>query len=348
MSEITEQVANIIAEIYTGSRSGKLKFIIGDGIYPQEGIKSRADIVEHALSSGKKRSSDIDEDRWCWQIYERYRWRSANVLPSKNYFYLYHLCRDNTVNAIITTNYDLYIDSIFTKYPLPQGYVLNPLIKHDGDYDGDDFYGKVSGGEKLHLWKIHGSFSHISFITSNLKGNNSHIFKLPRILMGYPENYPTVEYGLPSHNFLNNTEANCNCNRMAHFTDMSFKRELFLKPIISGATLDLQDDNTAGIIIVGLTGQHDPANPQDERNEELVPLLIELAKKIPVYLILSPRQKNDSYLYRMLTNSMQGEVIDIFRRIFMSYYKMTGRLISPIDDEYQREWAYGDKFSKLG
>lgn len=349
MPDKIEEIATIISEIKKDTRHGKVKFVVGDGFYSQRGIRSRKIIIEDAKSQDKIISNPKEEDRICWQAYESYRWNTANVLPPLRYFYMHHLCTTGNVSAIVTTNYDLYFDSIFTKVPLPHGFSLNPLI-NDEEYSWEGFYSKTSEASKaLKLWKIHGSFSHISFIESRQKQN--HIFKLPRFSIGYPADNPIDNYGLPSHDFLDSNTSSCDCDRIAHFIDMNFPRSCFCK-VIEGATIDLLSDDTALVIAVGFTGKYEPSNPSDDKNEEIVPTLIKLSKSIPVYTILAPFQNpDDSFLYNELNpgrTSMKGDIENIFRNILIHYYDQTTsegyKKLRSLDTDYQLEWVSSNLF----
>jgi hypothetical protein len=355
-----ESLAKLLADISQGRINGKIKIVVGDGFYSQLGIKSRQIIISDAQSQGKIVDTDIEKDSTCWRVYEVYRWRSGNVLPPRRYFFLHHLVTLGLVNAIITTNYDLFLDSIFIKDKILQGHTLNPLI-NDVDCNWDEFYNKITDiATKLRLWKIHGSFSHSSFM--KYSSSSCHIFKLPRFLVGYPMIDPSIEHGLPSHDHLgpvnhpcveiaSNSLDNCQCSRLAHFIDMNFARDRFNR-VIDAAIVDLKASDTAAVVAIGFTGYFDSSSPGDTKNEEIVPHLIEISRRVPVYAILAPHQNpNDSHLYKMLDpygNSMKGDLDSILRELLTSYYDLISRNgISKIQDlirQFNINWKHGELF----
>ena len=348
MPDKLEEIASIMSEIHKGTRPGSIKFIFGDGFYPHTAIRSRDKIIEQRLSQGKNISNVTEEDKLCWKLYDTYRIFSANHLPPLVYYYIHYLCRNTNVSSLISTNYDLRFDSIFAQDPLPQAIVLNPII-NDGDDSGDDFYGKISDATtKLRYWKIHGSFSHISFIDSVCGFN--HIYKLPhpRVNLIYADK--AIQYD----NFFQSLNLRCSCNRMAHLIDMNFHRTAFSR-VIDGAISDLNSSDTGIVIIIGFTGRYDTLNPTHPWNEELVPHLINLSDNLPVYTILAPFQKRkDSDLYRELDSNktaLQGDMQDILSEILINYFNSLSidgtTQLEEIDKQYIISWKDNSLFNPI-
>lgn len=351
MTSKIEQLVDLIYDIQTGGSKRTIKLVIGDGFYSQKGIKSRSIIIEDIKSQGKEIINERDEDRYCWQTYEKYRWDTLNNLPVKRYFYTHHFCREGLISSIITTNYDLYFDSIFTKYPLPQGYILNPAID-DNEDSGEGFYGKISASnDKLRLWKIHGSFSHISFINSSY--GHGHIFKLPNFAICYPADNPIDNYGLPSHAFMGASSLQCDCDRIAHFIDMNFINRIPFEQAINGSIQELDKDDTGLVICLGFTGRYNPSDINDPLNEELTPYLVSLSSRVPVYVILARFQDpRESFLYNELHSSsrtFKGDIENILRELIQRYYDKFGMdgntELRKIDKQYVSTWVNDNLFN---
>ncbi len=314
-----DKIASLISEIHKGQRQGKIKFVIGDGFYSQRGIITRQEIIDNAISQGKAIRNTKDEDITCWNAYDYYRVYSANHLSPKRYYYIRHLCSTMHVGSLITTNYDLRFDSIFDRDPLTQGIILNPVI-NSGENNGDNFYSEILLAQnKLRFWKIHGSFSHVSFIQSEY-GHN-HIFKLPNIRV----DRIYEDYIIHHDDFCQSLNLNCSCNRMAHFIDYNFlDRNRYFNRVIDGAIQDLNANDTGMVITMGFTGRFNPSIPSDPRNEELVPHLLTVSESKPVYTILAPFQNiNESFLYKALDikeTALQGDIGEILRHIVINYF----------------------------
>ncbi len=363
MQDKIDRVVRILHEISANPQKGKLKLIVGDGIFPQNGIFSRMEIIKEAISQGKEIKNITDEDRVCWRYYEACRWTTGNLLPPQQYFYIWKLCSNNLVGSIITTNYDLYFDSIFYKDSIPQGHILNP-INEDHEYCYEGFFGPISKIEnRLRLWKIHGSLSYASFMKSNT--SDSHIFKLPRFLVGFPKENPVGEFALKSHDHLGlelsgsgideNSLNYDSCDRLAHFTDLNFNRSIFSR-IINAAISDLSAEDTAFILTLGFTGYYDEINKDDSKNEELVPIILDLAHKIPVCQILGSNQDpSRSFLYSKLQETSNGFVMKglpkfMLRDILQQFLDLsTGSEIPyrECEEYYVKRWVCGPLFSRL-
>ncbi len=314
-----DKIASLISEIHKGQIQGKIKFVIGDGFYSQRGTITRQEIIDNARTQGKEIKNISDEDITCWNAYDYYRVYSANHMSPKRYFYMRYLLSTGIVSSIITTNYDLRFDSIFERDPLPQGMILNPII-NSGEDNGNDFYGEIlSVQNKLRFRKIHGSFSHISFIQPEFSHN--HIFKLPNIRVDRIYEDHIIHHD----DFCQSLNLNCSCNRMAHYIDYNFlDRNRYFNRVINGAIQDLNADDTGSVITMGFTGRFNPSNPSDPMNEELVPHLLTLSRNVPVYTILAPFQNiKESFLYTSLASketALRGNIGDIFRDILIKYF----------------------------
>ncbi len=91
-----------------------------------------------------------------WDDYEFARFVSTNLCPPITYYFLHLLCERNLVDSIVTTNYDMYWESVCTRIPTKKyQVVVYPRIQKN-KIKSDT----VPKGEKtVRFWKIHGSFN---------------------------------------------------------------------------------------------------------------------------------------------------------------------------------------------
>jgi len=348
MPEKTEEIAEILKAVRDGAPTEKVVMVVGDGIAPRPAIKPRPTYLEYARSTGKLINGVLDEDRICWRYYETERWTSGNVYPERTHYYAWRLCYENLVHCVVTNNYDLQFESMFHKDPLPQGTILNPVAS-DSEYRYEGFYGQKSQiNDKVQLFKIHGSLGFASFMQSNHP--EPLIFKLPHFLVGFPKKNPTDDFALSAHDYLGHEMAvagvvhpslkSDRCERLGHFIDFNFPRSVFSR-LINGAYETLNSPDVKLVLVVGFTGYYDPANAADPFNEELVPVLLNIADRVPVfYLLNSSQNPARSYLYAQLPNKAKGHVFqDSVRPALVDIVRNLSQLITG-NETLSKEWGY--------
>ena len=261
------------------------------------------------VASWSKKRIDLER----WKYLEFARFTTNNVIPSFAYFLLHHLINSGSIKSIITTNYDLFLNSIFERTNKSHGsFCFNPVINND-DFDWEGYYSiKPRNPKVVKIFKIHGSLSHVVFRNCRHHNNQLHIFKLPSFVVGFDTQPLRREFGINYlHNYLGHVglrhnqptlindekrtgyyvhyidwAVKCLCNKRIHYRDF-FTKE------IQYATRELKKSPDIGaIIIIGFTGYHNQVNRKDENNEELSPAIVSLLNKVPVFYFLHQHQYN--------------------------------------------------------
>ncbi|MBF0555716.1 MAG: SIR2 family protein [Nitrospirae bacterium] len=365
---LVDEIATHLVDVKRGARPAKVKLIVGDGIAPISGIYSREKILTDRNLIGTLGVADQrEQDRACWIQYERYRYTTDNEVPAGPYYALWRMLEEGLVNAIITTNYDQHFNSMLSRDPVGVGYVLNP-VNGSTDYDHEGFYSdKTATSNKLRLWKIHGSLSHAAFFEDPL--NELHIFRLPRFVVGFPEEDPCNSYGITSYHDhmgpeytkyrLRVPQSRDNCKYMRHFIDINGFQRSHFQNLIDGAIADLTDPDTAIILVLGFVGSYNTSNISDPYNEELVPPILDMAKtkNIPTYQIVNPAQRKKAetaYLYKELEMIKRTSCFDIngfLNQILLTYLeKLCGDKNGAVGSftdwsrYYRDKWKSGDLF----
>jgi len=289
-------LTGIIDQLYDEKRAGRslkkhLVFIVGDKIFPVVNILNDKNVDEEATRRGYVKGSREYEE-FKWHLFEFARFYSANALPSYAHCFIRQLVADGLCSDVITTNYDLFFDGIWAKYPDLQ-VRLNP-VRRSGESDWEGYYeSKRKASKSPRFWKLHGSLSHVAFLT-NPGMPPIQLARLPQfaIATNYPdiakaykidhtvafsqafkaELYPKTPY--PRYDQI---------DKMFHpFIDWTFQndRSVFsreieaVKDLLSPARIS----EIAAIIIVGFRGRFDTSDPSHRWNEEIVPPILELLK----------------------------------------------------------------------
>lgn len=346
MPEACIEIAEILKDVRDRALPGKVALVVGDGIDPQLAIKPRPRYIEYARSQGITINTIFDEDRQCWRYYETERWSSWNIKPALAYYYAWRLCFEELIHCIITTNYDLWFESMLHKDPLRQGFTLNPVAS-DTEYLYEGFYEQQSQIlNKMQLFKAHGSLNFASFIDS--AHPEPLIFKLPQFLVGFPRSKPRDEFALPAHNYLGCELATSGivhpsfiidrCDRLAHFIDFNFPRSVYSRVINSSFdVLDSADVNL--VLVIGFSGFYDTSDSTNPFNEELVPVLLDIANSVPVYQLLNTNQNpTQSYLYNELQSKRNCRAFqETARNFLVDLMRHLSQLIAG-DETLSREW----------
>ncbi|MCF8083471.1 MAG: SIR2 family protein [Deltaproteobacteria bacterium] len=208
------------------------------------------------------------------------------------------ICRD-----VITTNYDLFFDSVWAKYP-DLNIVQNP-VAHRDEFLWDGYYSyRQKARGKPRYWKIHGSLSHVVFrAQTNL--HNWQILRLPRFPIS--TNQPDLPKAFGAKclaPFLGYESGIYPNTRFTHpytldpqfdpFIDWSYgsKRDLFRREIEGAKKVLKQRAQIAAVVIIGFRGYYNHKDPNDTWNEELVPILdgILNAGAPPVFMAIHEKQ----------------------------------------------------------
>jgi hypothetical protein len=96
-----------------------------------------------------------------WSYYELARFISANGLPPTYYYYIWLLCARGLTDCLITTNYDLYWDSIVDKV----GGFGDPVFTRPVVNSGEVIDQHPADPNAIVMWKLHGTLDVIRFET---------------------------------------------------------------------------------------------------------------------------------------------------------------------------------------
>ena len=199
-------------------------------------------------------------------------------MPSFTHCCIWKIVNDGLCDNVITTNYDMFFDSIWTKYPNLR-VLMNPVLRR-GEFNWEGYFSSASKTPATNYWKLHGSLSHIAFKFGGT-GTKSHIFKLPRFMVSSNEpetkSYFSLKHSLPflgyeaerhpkTHFYLTESQD----DHFIPFIDWSFSndRTPFEREIKWAQSKIKQVDSIAAILIIGFSGYFDPK--RSPRNEEIV------------------------------------------------------------------------------
>jgi hypothetical protein len=304
------QLGSIIDQLYREKQSGliskrKIVFLVGSGIRHICNILNddqiKKEITKRPYINKDPKSQSFQEFRW--RLFEYARYYTANALPTFAHACIFQMIKDGLCRDLITTNYDLFFDAIWEKYP-ELGVKQNPVC-NQGDYHWDGYYSyKKHPRGKPRYWKIHGSLSHIVFQGRN-PSVKPQIHRLPRFACSTNQpdlakyygdkclapfmGFETSQYRLTkfTHPYLLQSQ-------FEPFIDWTFgnKRSLFDCETRSASRILKDEKNVAAIVIIGFRGYYNDADIIDPWNEELVPVLTKVldAGKIEVFIALHKYQ----------------------------------------------------------
>jgi hypothetical protein len=343
------------------SRRYEIKFVVGDGIQPVQSLLSPLRIRDELTTRLGRPPTPGEESRERWKYYEYARFHTFNSSPGFAYFLLVHLANAGLVTSITTTNYDSYLDSLSLRI---EPWNINPCARK-GDYCWEDYYSQNAVGLRR-AWKIHGSLSHVLFHGCS-DPVRPHIFRLPhfpvynsvgamRRSFNFSANHDHLSYigmrhGIPSLNYERQKAGDAH-----HFLDWELgdRRKAF-KTEIEASIDDLLSSSTRAIVMIGFTGYYDNRKPDDPFNEELVPHVIALSKRVPVFYLI--RQSQALRLRR--DPPPTGSLYHYFRRRLpnrFAVFSEAGTFLaaclehahlassSELRARYSWDWEHGDMF----
>ena len=285
-------LGSLVDALYDDRRAGRqirkrLIFIVGDGIRPVQNILSDRRVTALAAKRGLTPGTDAFND-FKWRLFEYARYYTSNWIPSFAHCCIHRLMADGLCSHVITTNYDLFFDSIWSKYPAMR-VATNPVASK-GEYTWDGYYSRRGTHlPPLCYWKIHGSLSHGVFNRLPLSTREYLLVRLPR--MAIATNQPEIAraYRLPTTcPFLGQEATENRRTRFPNFHQLeptfqpyidwnySGDRSRFQREIDAVKSILKTPKHFAGIVLLGFRGYFNSANPSDPFNEELVPILQKL------------------------------------------------------------------------
>jgi hypothetical protein len=375
--------SRIVANILRDKRK-KLIFVIGNGFYPVSDIQNEEAFFKtvraHYGASRVARWSEERRDRERWKYLEYARFYTYNITPSFGYFLLSYLIDQQHVKAVLTTNYDLFLNSVLDRTSKPRdSYCFNPTIG-DADFDWQGYYsqGKPTIPSAVRIFKIHGSLSHVVFRNCRRQNNQPHIFRLPSFMVGFDTRQMRQDFGIKYlHDYLGHTglkyrdatlvEDEEYTGYYVHYIDWAVKglctggvgyRDFFSKEI-EFAKRELEATADIGaVIIIGLTGYYNSTDLTDEYNEELSPVIRSLLSKVPVFHFLHQRQHanaalnpNGLYLWKVVESFDHRHVVqytDADELMLNLICNRQTRLRNRLRATYDSDWINGKLFINRG
>jgi hypothetical protein len=222
------------------------------------------------------------------------------------------------VNAIITTNFDNYLNSALFRYGSPFKGVMNPCIPVSNGiaqkWCCDGYYSPVvSSACEVPIWKIHGDLGFVRMVDC------SHIFALPKFIIERPrvnQNRPddpgcchfiTLQADGSQFKYDPSLSREHYSFRYRHHIDFGASRDIFLPEMEAASEQLLQHCNQGGgVFIIGMK-----FNP--DYGEDLTDILLDLPKETPIiYLVASKKRQirtGDSELLDGLIEGRRSHIL---------------------------------------
>ena len=211
-----------------------------------------------------------DLERRVWKMYEI--WRQHGALKENincDYVGVAYLLARRVVDAIITTNYDAGLETLFSVRGI-HTIMRNPCLS-EAEWDCHEHYSKqCSDGDFPIFWKIHGDLSYMAWSPSSCNC----IYRIPNAAGNTPYHKESSGGRVTSR----------------HYHDYgNFERGMFSKEITAAkdylSRVSPNYRNVALIIAVGFTGHWGTGTGSDE---ELAPVMVNRAEMgLPVFTILA-------------------------------------------------------------
>lgn len=350
-------LVNQLLQLPDGERR-KLVLVIGAGIsqlstirHPRVILSSDAPHVRECL---KCLHSDeaYERQRAVWSAFEYNRIYSRNVLPPQSYYFVARLCATGLVRSILTTNYDSFLWSIFTKdHSLPE-VIFNPVLPRPATEIPS--YRNHFEPDKLKIFFLHGSFEWAQF------KNCGCMVPLPPWAVG--TNLWRVEESWGGVFFHDYHEGHSirPTGPAQHFIDWNLEnRDPFAEEIEAAfREIEWAENNGGVLLLLGFMGSHCPHLPS--WHEEVAAPIAAAAHKIPTLMVITEEQNTESnrhkvnhpeiaerrWLLTRLEGSSHGKVFihhDV-RDWFIE--NLTGSRLAPeeIDKDYVERWVWQQLF----
>lgn len=246
----------------------KILLVVGDGINPMPDLGEVGQNLTVNLTHHRRGRQKAVDSRF-WPLYEHVRLFTRNALPVPAYEFIFHLARLNMLQAIVTTNYDLTLDTMFFNFAqeIPMPVLVNPVLRR-GEYDHQGYWTSKKRGAMLPLWKIHGSLSHVFMRKCQT------FFRCPDFALPF-DAAPILDYGChPISHYFNPDGASCCpialpannirdslCEHYVHVVDWNipnFKNQTVFQRIISGAMEEFRRPPFA-VVFLGFKGFWPPS-----------------------------------------------------------------------------------------
>lgn len=276
-----------IDDLFIQKRSGRrlnrqLVFIVGDGIHPVNNILNDKLLRKEAKAKGIKFTTQKAFEAYKWRHFEYARYYTTTSRPSFAHCCIYKLAEAGLCRDIITTNYDMYFDTMWQHAP-DLRVCMNPVLG-DEEYSWENYYAPTDDvGDRTRYWKIHGSLSHVSFRSKRTK-NINHLHRLPGFAISANDDNLAESFRIPTqaphmgfeaaHYPRTQFESVRNLTPgFLPFIDWTYKnnRRYFQREIESAKAIIRDAKRIAALVIIGFSGYYNEHKPNDPKNEELVP-----------------------------------------------------------------------------
>jgi len=270
----------------------KLVLVIGAGIsqlstirHPRVILSSNAPHVKECLKCPHSDKA-YERQRAVWSAFEYNRLYSRNVLPPQSYYFMARLCGSGLVRSILTTNYDSFLWSIFTKDQNLPEIIINPVLPRAATEIAS--YRNHYEPDKLGIYFIHGSFEWAQFKECRC------LVPLPPWAVGtnlwrVEESWGGVFFHdyHEGHNFSPTGPAQ-------HFIDWNLgNRDPFAEEIDAARReIEWAENNGGVLLLLGFMGTRCPRLPS--WHEELAAPIAAAAHKIPTFMVITEEQDTES------------------------------------------------------
>jgi hypothetical protein len=269
----------------------RLVFIVGNGIRFVSNILNEAELRKKArkkrLDENREAMTPAEFEVFRWRHFEFARYWTANSLPSFAHCCVHRLVQDGLCRDLITTNYDLFFDTIWERSDFP--IACNPVANPD-EYLWEGYYSRRHAAKNLRrYWKIHGSLSHVCFVSP--ASASPHPYRLPRFAVSINDDTLARAYEIPSQAPFMGYESEQYCGTpfsslhtlsgsFLPFIDRTYgnNRTPFQREI-DGAKAVLADQRSlAAVVLLGFSGYYNQRISSHPWNEELVPAIENLLR----------------------------------------------------------------------
>jgi len=250
---------------------------------------------------------DVYEEarRAYWNCMESVRMQSGNFFPNTNYFLILWLVHKKQTRVIISTNYDLYLQSTLHRTGTPS--ILNPVLCSENEWDRQGYY-NLPSKEACQIWKVHGDLGFMRFFACG------HVLKMPCFILGPPLDAPPSELAKDGfcspHGFIVKPDGErfgdssltlaCEWAGMSHHVDFGKDRNIFSKEMEAAfQAAEAEFKQGAALIILGLTASK--RYPEGE----IVSWLSEHVDHTPIIYVNSsrgPMSLKDSQILEVLNS----------------------------------------------
>lgn len=343
----------------------KLIILLGAGISQLSSIRHPQVILSGNPASHVKKclrcrysSERYERHRAVWSEYEYSRLYSRNVLPPQSYYFVARLCAAGLVRSILTTNYDSFLWSIFTRdRSLPETLINPILLPHSTEAPG---YRSYHNPDKLGILSLHGSFEWAQFQECGC------LVSLPTWAVGSNLWRVMDTWGGVFFHDYQKGHSTRPTGAAHHFIDWNLGSRALFAPEIDAARQEIRWALSNGgiLLLLGFMGTRSPRAGMESWHEEMADPIAAAAQAIPTFMVITEDQDQASskptrsrksknpwvserrWLLRKVERALHGQLYihpDI-TDWFIEH--LAGTELDPfeIDQDYQERWVLQQLF----